>query len=91
MKRIATVMVAMCALGFLSSCQDTALNYYNKGIDSFEAGDTALALEYFKKSVDKRDSDPDAHSNLAVAYYHAGEFEKARPSSWKPTMHWASC
>jgi tetratricopeptide (TPR) repeat protein len=77
MKRIATWGAAICLLCCVTACQDTALRYYNKGIDAIEDGDTALAVEYFEKSVQERDSDPDAHFNLAVAYYQAGRYDDA--------------
>lgn len=54
-----------------------AIQYYNQGIDAIERGDTAAAVTYFEKSVQERDSDPDAHFNLGVALFGVGDYERA--------------
>ncbi len=64
-------------LAALLACQDAALRDYNLGIDAFEEGDTAAAVEYFERSIARRANDPDAHFNLGTAYYTVGNYERA--------------
>ncbi|UCG51387.1 MAG: tetratricopeptide repeat protein [Candidatus Latescibacterota bacterium] len=61
----------------VSSCQDMALHYYNRGIDAMEQDDPSAAVEFFEKSLEARPSDPDTHMNLGVAYHAVGNYDAA--------------
>lgn len=78
MNKTAIVILALYGLVLgLPACKDTAIENYNLGVDALQAGDTASALEYFDKSIQERDNDPDAHFNYGVALYGIGDYDRA--------------
>ena len=71
MKRIAIALTAVCALAAgILACQDTAIQFYNMGLDAIENGDTATAVAHFEKSVMHRQDEsnglPTEHATTYV-------------------------
>ncbi|MBD3271785.1 MAG: tetratricopeptide repeat protein, partial [Elusimicrobia bacterium] len=54
--------------------------YYQAGVQFFEAGDTDQALNYFNYCVQADPGMWQAHQYLGILYYNAGQYDQARES-----------
>ena len=52
-------------------------SFYNKGIIHYEKGEYELAIDLFKKAVEKNSSNPQFYYNLGLAYVKTEEYELA--------------
>ena len=76
MRRIS--IVAACIILALSvSCTDSALKYYNLGVEAAERDDLDAAIVNWQKSADINPSDPDTRYNLGMALLEKKDYEGA--------------
>ncbi len=77
------------SLGRIEEVYKLLLNYENQFPDDYnvaynigrvliQKGEYRQALEYFKKALKLKSTDPDAIAGVGICYYYLGEMEKAR-------------
>ncbi len=76
MKRISIVTVCL-VLAISVSCRDSALKYYNLGVEAAERDDLDGAIGYWQKSAEINPSDPDTRYNLGMALLEREDFTGA--------------
>jgi Flp pilus assembly protein TadD len=76
MRRISIVVAGMLLM-FTVSCGDSALKYYNLGVEAAQRDDTDEAIVQWRKSAELNPSDPDTRYNLGMALLVHEEYAEA--------------
>jgi Flp pilus assembly protein TadD len=76
MKKL-TIISAVLALVISVSCEDSALKYYNLGVEAAEREDIDIAIEYWRKASELNPEDPDIRYNLGMALLEKKEYVEA--------------
>ena len=76
MRRI-LIVAAGLFLVFTASCGDSALKYYNLGVEAAERDDIDEAIVQWRKAVKLNPSDPDTRYNLGMALLQREEYAEA--------------
>ena len=75
---LAAVLVSLSAAPSFADTRDDARKQVEFGIDVAQRGLWREAIYRWERAVDDRPTYAAAFNNLAVAYEHEGEFDKAR-------------
>lgn len=76
MKRV-HIAAACLLLAMIVSCGDSALKYYNLGVEAADRDDLDTAIDYWRKSIEIDPSDPDTRYNLGMALLDREEYAEA--------------
>jgi len=76
MRRV-QIAAACLLLALYASCGDSALKYYNLGVDAAERDDIDDAITNWRKSAELNPSDPDTRYNLGMALLEKKEYREA--------------
>ena len=76
MKRV-LIAVSCLLLALFVSCGDSALKYYNLGVDAADRGDLDEAIVNWQKAVEIDPSDPDTRYNLGMALLEQEDYAGA--------------
>jgi len=80
---LVTLALTVAMQPAMMAASPTAVRYYNRGIDAYAQGDTAKALEFFSRAVERDAQYADAHYNLGSLHYQMGNYNQARDSFMK--------
>jgi len=78
MSRRITVTFALVVALLSASCGDSAIKYYNLGVEAAQRDDIDEAIAMWRKSLEIMPNDPDTRYNLGMALLEKKEYVEAR-------------
>lgn len=72
-----SIVTACLLLAVIVSCGDSALKYYNLGVEAADRDDMDEAIVNWRKSLEMDPSDPDTRYNLGMALLERGKYAEA--------------